>query len=96
MKTPTLHQSLQVKLGSYAGEHLVTTLRYQDQYGNSVEKPLLDATLDEVAFSIQTLSAEGSAIHRRRSALDSLYTLARDHGCLGQDTVAKIAVEVTK
>ena len=96
MKTPTLHQSLQVKLGSYAGEHLVTTLRYLDQYGNSVEKPLLDATLDEVAFSIQTLSAEGSAIHRRRSALESFYTLARDHGCLGQDTVAEIAVEVTK
>lgn len=96
MKTPTLHQALQAKLGSYAGEHLVTTLRYQDQYGNSVEKPLLDATLDEVAFSIQTLSAEGSAIHRRRSALDSLYTLARDRGCLGQDTVAEIAVEVTK
>ena len=96
MKTPTLHQSLQVKLGSYAGEHLVTTLRYQDQYGNSVEKPLLDATLDEVAFSIQTLSAEGSAIHRRRSALESLYSLARDHGCLGQDTVSAIAEEVTK
>ncbi len=96
MKTPTLHQSLQVKLGSFAGEHLVTTLRYQDQYGNSVEKPLLDATLDEVAFSIQTLSAEGSAIHRRRSALESLYTLAREHGCLGQDTVSEIAVEVTK
>ena len=96
MKTPTLHQSLQVKLGSFAGEHLVTNLRYQDQYGNSVEKPLLDATLDEVAFSIQTLSAEGSAIHRRRSALESFYTLARDNGCLGQDTVAEIAVEVTK
>ena len=96
MKTPTLHQSLQDKLGSFAGEHLVTTLRYQDQYGNSVEKPLLDATLDEVAFSIQTLSAEGSAIHRRRSALESLYTLARDYGCLGQDTVAEIAVEVKK
>lgn len=96
MKTPTLHQALQAKLGYYAGEHLVTTLRYQDQYGNSVEKPLLDATLDEVAFSIQTLSAEGSAIHRRRSALDSLYTLARDHGCLGQDTVGAIATEVTK
>ena len=67
-----------------------------DMVIGSVEKPLLDATLDEVAFSIQTLSAEGSAIHRRRSALESLYTLARDHGCLGQDTVAKIAVEVTK
>jgi hypothetical protein len=91
-----LHQSLQAKLGSYAGEHLVTTLRYQDQYGNSVEKPLLDATLDEVAFAIQTLGAEGSAIHRVRSALDSLYNLARDHRCLGQDTVAVIAAEVTK
>ena len=96
MKTPTLHHSLQAKLGSYAGENLLTAVRYQDQYGNSVEKPLLDATLDEVAFSIQTLSAEGSAIHRRRSALESLYTLARDHGCLGQDTIAEIAVEVTK
>jgi hypothetical protein len=36
------------------------------------------------------------AIHRRRSALDSLYTLARENGCLGSDTVGVIAVEVTK
>lgn len=96
MKTSTLHQSLQAKLGPYTGENLVTTLRYQDQNGNSVEKPLFDATLDEVAFSIQTLSAEGVVIYRRRSALESLYTLARDHGCRGQDTVSAIAVEVTK
>ena len=96
MKPPALFQSLQTKLGSYAGEHLTTTLRYQDRYGNTVEKPLLDATLDEVAFSIQTLAAEGSAIHRCRSALDNLYTLARDHGCLGADTVGTVAVEVTK
>jgi hypothetical protein len=96
MKTPTLHQSLQTKLGPFAGEHLTTTLRYQDRYGNTVEKPLFDATLDEVAFAIQTLNAEGGAIHRRRNALDSLYTLARDHGCLGSDTVGNVAVEVTK
>ena len=51
MKTPTLHHALQTKLGSYAGEHLVTTLRYQDQYGNSVEKPLLDA----IAFHVLVL-----------------------------------------
>jgi hypothetical protein len=49
-----------------------------------------------VAFSIQTLSAESASIHRRRSALDSLYTLARENGCLGSDTVGVIAVEVTK
>lgn len=92
----TLFQSLQAKLGSYAGAHLVTTLRYQDRHGNAIDKPLLEATLDEVAFAIQTLSAEGSAIHRRRSALESLYALARDRGCLGADTVGAIASEVTK
>ena len=96
MKTPTLHQSLQAKLGAYTGEHLTAAIRYQDRYGNLVEKPLLDATLDEVAFAIQTLNAESASIHRRRSALDSLYTLARENGCLGSDTVGAIAVEVTK
>jgi hypothetical protein len=94
MKTP--FQSLQTNLGSYACEHLATTLRYQDRHGNAIDKPLFEATLDEVAFAIQTLSAEGSAIHRRRSALESLYTLARDRGCLGADTVGEIASEVTK
>lgn len=96
MTMPTLYQSLQAKLGFYAGEHLATTLRFQDRYGNTVEKPLLDATLDEVAFAIQTLGAEGSAITRRRHALDSLYLLARDRGCLGADTVGAIATEVAK
>jgi hypothetical protein len=96
MKTQTLHQSLQTKLDSYAGEHLTATICYQDRCGNTVEKPLLDATLDEVAFAIQTLSAEGSAIHRRRVALESLHTIARDHGCIGADTIGAIAVEVTK
>lgn len=96
MKTPTLYQALQVKLGTYAGEHLTATISYQDRYSNTVEKPLLDATLDEIAFSIQTLCAESAAIHRRRSALESLYTLAREHGCLGLNTVGEIALEVTK
>ncbi|SFB02954.1 hypothetical protein SAMN04515620_11367 [Collimonas sp. OK607] len=96
MKTLTLYQALQAKLGAYSGEHLTTTLRYQDQYGDTVEKPLLDATLDEMAFAIQTLSVEGSVIYRRRSALENLYTLARDRGCLGADTIGAIAAEVTK
>jgi hypothetical protein len=96
MKTPTLLQSLHSKLGSYDAGHLVTTLRYQDQYGNTVEKPLFDATLDEVAFSIQTYISDGKAITRRRSALESLYALARDRGCVGSKTIGDIAVEVTK
>lgn len=96
MTTPTLYESLQRKLGAYASEHLPPVICYQDRDGNTVEKPLLDATLDEVAFAVQTLGAEGSAIHRRRSALDNLYTLAREHGCLGADAISEIAAEVTK
>ena len=36
MKIPTLHQSLQAKLGAYSGEHLTAAIRYQDRYGNLV------------------------------------------------------------
>lgn len=96
MKTPTLHQALQNKLGGFVGEHLAASIRYEDRYGNTVEKPLLDATLDEIAFAIQTLSRENSAIHRRRNALEALYTLAREHACHGAETVGEIAVQVTK
>jgi len=96
MKNPTLYQTLQVKLGSYAGEQLATTLSYQDRYGNTVEKPLLDATLDEVAFAIQMLNSESSALHRRRRALDELYLLAREHGCLGAETIGTVAMQVTQ
>ncbi len=96
MKTQTLHQDLQQKLGSCVGEHLSTSIRYEDRYGNVVEKPLMDATLDEVAFAIQTLCRESSAIHRRRNALETLYTLAREHTCHGAETIGSIAAEVTK
>lgn len=96
MKTTTLHQALQKKLGGYVGEHLDVAIRYDDRDGNTVDKPLMDATLDEVAFAIQALCRESSAIHRRRSALEALYTLAREHACHGAETVDTIAVEVTK
>ncbi len=56
----------------------------------------MDATLDEVAFAIQSLCRESSAIHRRRNALEALYTLARERACHGAETIGTIAVEVTK
>ena len=96
MNANTLIQKLRKEVMSLAGDNLPAEIRYQDRYGNLVEKPLLDATLDEVAFAIQTLNAESASIHRRRSALDSLYTMARENGCLGSDTVGAVAVEVTK
>ena len=96
MNANTLIQKLRKEVMSLAGDNLPAEIRYQDRYGNLVEKPLFDATLDEVAFAIQTLNAESASIHRRRSALDSLYTMARENGCLGSDTVGAVAVEVTK
>ena len=96
MKTPTLHRALQSKLGSFVGEHLDTAIRYEDREGNGVDKPLLDATLDEVAFAIQALGRECMAIHRRRSALEALYALARERAFHGAETIGEIAVEVTK
>ena len=72
MKTSTLHQSLQAKLGSYAGEHLVTTLRYQDQYGNSVEKPLLESVLHKLqgnqSHAAQVLGINRNTLRKKMKA----------------------------
>ena len=96
MKTPTLHQALQKKIGSVYGDSLPTTIKFQDCAGEIIEMELVDATLDEVAFAMQLLQVESSAIHARRGALERLYNLAREHRCLGSDTVNLIAAEVTK
>ena len=96
MKTPTLHQALQKKIGSVYGDSLPTTIKFQDRAGDIIDKELVDATLDEVAFAMQLLQVESSAIHARRGALERLYNLAREHRCLGSDSVNLIAAEVTK
>jgi len=41
------------------------------RYGNTVEKPLLDATLDEVAFAIQSLSRESCLVPPVRTSAKS-------------------------
>lgn len=96
MKTPTLHQALQKKIGSVYGDSLPATIKFQDRAGDIIDKELVDATLDEVAFAMQLLQVESSAIHARRGALERLYNLAREHRCLGSDTVNLVAAEVTK
>ena len=68
MSTPTVHQTLQKKIGSLYGDSLPTTIKFQDRLGNTMEKQLPDATLDEIAFSIQLLQTESSAILARRRA----------------------------
>jgi hypothetical protein len=89
-------KALQRTLGSYAGDALTPTIEYYDRQGNLVTRPLMEATLDELAFAMQRLQAEGSVLHRQRMALENLYTLAREHRCLGSATVQEIASEVAQ
>ena len=96
MSTNPLFEKLRRHLGAYRGEDLPAEICYYDRYRNLVVKPLLDASLDEIAFAVQTLSEESKAISCRRSALDYLYTFSRKRGAVGADQIGQIAEEVTK
>lgn len=96
MSTHPIFENLRRHLGSYRGEFLPEQVIYLDRYGNLVAKPLLEASLDEIAFAIETLKAENVAIACRRDALEALYAQARKHGALGATPISQIAEEVTK
>ena len=94
MNANTLIQKLRKEVMSLAGDNLPTEICYQDRYGNVVIKPLLDATLDELAFAAQTLNAERSALSRRQVALEDVYAHARKQGFLGADLIRGLVDEV--
>jgi hypothetical protein len=62
---------------------------------DDVIRPVLDATIDDIAFAIQGLEAESRAIHRRLGALRDLYDLARKHGALGNTSVSDAFAHIT-
>ncbi len=96
MSANPMFEKLRRHLGSYRGEFLPDDICYFDRYRNLVVKPLLDASLDEIAFAVETLKAENIAISCRRDALESIYAQARKHGAVGADRIGQIAEEVTK
>lgn len=96
MSTQPLFEKLRRHLGSYRGEFLPDEVCYFDRYRNLVVKPILDASLDEIAFAIETLKAENVAIACRRDALETLYAQARKQGAVGADPIVRIAEGVTK
>ena len=49
--------SLRKQLPSIYGEHLLDEIRYRRADGQDVVVPLGDATVDELAFAIQTVNA---------------------------------------
>ena len=85
--------SLRKQLPSLYAEHLPDELRYRRADGNVVVVALDAATVDELAFAIQTATEEASALNRRRNALEDLHTEARKRAARGTDRIADIAWE---
>ena len=84
---------LRKQLPSIFGESLPTDIHYRNADGNVVAVALEAATVDELAFAIQTANAEALALGRRRTALEELHTEVRKRAARGADRIADIAWE---
>ena len=89
----SLIASLRKQLPSIYGEYLPDDIRYRDADGHDVVVALDAATVDELAFAIQTASAEASALNRRRNALEDLHTEVRKRAARGADRIVDVAWE---
>ena len=85
--------SLRKQLPSIYGDSLPTEIHYRNADGNLIAVALEAAPVDELAFAIQTASAEASALNRRRNALEDLHTEVRKRDARGADRIADIAWE---
>ena len=61
---------------------------------DDVIRPLMDATIDDIAFGIQGLEAESTAINRRLAALRDLHDGARKRGATGDSTVSEAFADI--
>ena len=84
---------LRKQLPSIFGDSLPTDIHYRNADGNVVVVALDAATVDELAFAIQTASVEASALNRRRNALEDLHTEVRKRAARGADRIADVKWE---
>ena len=82
-----------LRKASYALEDLPETIAFPQRAGDEPREPLpvVEATVDEIAFAIVEAERESSAAYRRADALKRLYKLAREAGCTGADRAAAAA-----
>lgn len=75
---------------NYALEDLPETIAFPQRAGDEPREPLpvVEATVDEIAFAIVEAERESTAAYRRADALKRLYKLAREAGCIGADRAA--------
>ena len=78
-----------LRKASYALEDLPETIAFPQRAGDEPrEPPVVEATVDEIAFAIVEAERDSSAAYRRADALKRLYKLAREAGCIGADRAA--------
>ena len=89
----SLIASLRKQLPSIYGKSLPTDIHYRNAEGNVVVVALDAATVDELAFAIQTAGAEALALSCRRNALEDLHAEARRRAAHGADRIIDIVWE---
>lgn len=74
----------------YSLEDLPEAITFPQHPGHGSETPMLitEATVDDIAFAIVAVEQESSSAYRRGAALQRLYKLAREAGCIGSDRAA--------
>jgi hypothetical protein len=79
-----------LRAANYALDDLPETIALPQRPGDEPRAPLpvVEATIDEIAFAIVEAERESSAAYRRAAALQRLYKLAREAGCIGTDRAA--------
>ena len=79
-----------LRAAHYALEDLPETVALPQQPGAESRTPLpvVEATVDDIAFAIVEAERESTETYRRAAALQRLYKLAREAGCIGTDQAA--------
>jgi hypothetical protein len=79
-----------LRKASYALEDLPEAIALPQRNGDEPREPLpvVEASVDEIAFAIVEAERESTAAYRRADALKRFYKLAREAGCIGADRAA--------
>lgn len=79
-----------LRAASYALEDLPETIALPQRASDEPREPLpvVEATVDEIAFAIVEAERESTVAYRRADALKLLHKLAREAGCIGADRAA--------
>ncbi|WP_045758570.1 hypothetical protein [Xanthomonas albilineans] len=83
--------SLRQKLFYVYGEHLPDEIHYHRADGQHVVVALQNATVDELAFAIQTINTKSVALSRHRTALEEIHNELRKRCACGADRIADVA-----